>query len=116
MNNKGQTLVIFVIILPIILFVLALVIDLGLFSVEKRKVDNNTKDVLKYYIDNIDEENIDTKVNNLLNSNLSDIKINLDKENMKLTVEKEYDGIFDILYDSKISITYTYKNNKIIKG
>ena len=41
MNNKGQTLVTFIIILPILLIILALVVDLGFIYIEKRNIDNN---------------------------------------------------------------------------
>ena len=73
MNNKGQVLIIFVIMLPIFLMVLALVVDLGLLSIEKRKIDNNAYDAVEYYLKNNDKE----KTIKLLENNLSDINIKL---------------------------------------
>ena len=37
MNNKGQTLIIFVILIPILILVAALVVDTGLMTFEKER-------------------------------------------------------------------------------
>lgn len=121
MNNKGQVLVIFVIVLPIFLTILALVIDLGLFSIEKRKISNNVYDAVECYIKNIDNAEIKEKTTKLLQSNLDDIDIKLTDTNefIKITVIKEYKGLYTIVSNNqKISITYKglKQSKKIIKG
>ena len=63
MNNKGQTLVIFVIILPILLIMLTLIVDLGFMYIEKRNIENNVSDSLEYYLVNIAEDDIDVVIN-----------------------------------------------------
>lgn len=116
MNNKGQVLVVFVILLPILIIIFTFVVDIGLLSIEKRKISNNTYDAVEYYLENLDKE----KTINLLNSNLEDIKIDIIDEDIYviISVEKNYKGIFNIIYDNKIIVTY--KGNKetkeIIKG
>lgn len=116
MNNKGQVLVVFVILLPILLLIFTFVVDIGLLSIEKRKISNNTYDAVEYYLENLDKE----KTMNLLNSNLEDIKIDIIDEDIYviISVEKKYKGIFNIIYDNKIVVKY--KGNKetkdIIKG
>lgn len=116
MNNKGQVLVVFVILLPILLLIFTFVVDIGLLSIEKRKISNNTYDAVEYYLENLDKE----KTINLLNSNLEDIKIDIIDEDIYviISIEKNYKGIFNILYDNKIVVKY--KGNKetkeIIKG
>lgn len=116
MNNRGQVLVVFVILLPILLLIFTFVVDIGLLSIEKRKISNNTYDAVEYYLENLDKE----KTINLLNSNLEDIKIDIIDEDIYVIiyVEKNYKGIFNIIYDNKIIVTY--KGNKetkeIIKG
>ena len=116
MNNKGQVLVVFVILLPILLLIFTFVVDIGLLSIEKRKIINNTYDAVDYYLESLDKE----KTINLLNSNLEDIKIDIKDEDIYviISVEKEYKGIFNIIYDNKIVVKY--KGNKetkeIIKG
>ena len=48
MNNKGQSLATFIIILPIIIMLLVLVLDYGLLSVEKRNITSDIKTSIKY--------------------------------------------------------------------
>lgn len=121
MNNKGQTLVTFIIILPILLIILALVVDLGFIYIEKRNIDNNLYDATNYYLENIDEEDIEEKIKKLLNKNIDDInKITIvDKEDyIEITVSKDIKNIYSIIKDTKIEITYKgIKGSKeIIKG
>lgn len=49
MNNKGQALVEFVLILPIFIFLLLVVIDFGIIFNEKNKLENNSLDVINLY-------------------------------------------------------------------
>lgn len=116
MNNKGQVLIIFVILLPIFLLIFTFIIDLGLLSIEKRKISNSTYDALEYYLDNIDKE----KTIKLLEKNLDNIEIDIidDADYVEIIVSKNYKGIYNVIYDNEINITY--KGNKetkeIIKG
>ena len=122
MNSRGQTLVIFVIILPILLIMLTLVIDLGFMYIEKRNIENNVYDSVKYYLENIDEENINDKVNKLLHKNIKDIDkliINDEESYVEIKVSKVRKSIYSIITnDTETSVNYKgYKENKrIIKG
>ncbi len=58
MNNKGQTLVLFVLMLPIIIFIMLLVIDVSNMVITKQELNNINKMVLNYGLDIIEEENI----------------------------------------------------------
>lgn len=122
MNNKGQTLVMFVLVLPILFIILTLVIDLGFLYIEKRNVSNNVVDAVEYYLENMEDININSKVQELLNKNIEDIaQINIDDthDNVKINVIKEHSGFYSALpFNQKIDITYIGdKNSKeIIKG
>ena len=48
MNKKGQVLVVFVLILPIIILFLGLVIDIGNSLVIKKRYENTLKDIITY--------------------------------------------------------------------
>jgi hypothetical protein len=116
MNNKGQVLVIFVILLPIFLILLTFVIDIGMLSIQKRRVDNNTYDALEYYLDTNNKYNAVKLVKNNIDNVTVDIK---DNENeVKIIVNKKYKGIFNIIYDNEINIIYKgiKETKKIIKG
>ena len=116
MNSKGQVLVIFVILLPIFLMILTFIIDLGMLSVEKRKIDNNTYDAAEYYL----ETNNKDKTIKLIKNNIEEAEIDIqDSENsIEISVSKEYKGIYNIIYDNEIKITYigNKETKKIIKG
>jgi hypothetical protein len=122
MNSRGQTLVMFVIILPILLVMLTLVIDLGFMYIEKRNIENNVYYSLEYYLENIDAEDINNKVNKLLNKNIKDIDeliINEEEDYIEIKLSKIRKSIYSIITnDTEISVNYKgYKENKrIIKG
>lgn len=121
MNNKGQVLVIFVILIPIFIILLTLVVDLGTLYIEKRNISNNVTDAVEYYLENKDDINIEEKVKELLNKNISDIGIDVTNTNdyVEITVSKRHKSIYTFISkDNDINITYRgLKNsNKIIKG
>lgn len=49
MNNKGQALVEFVLILPVFLFILFAVIDFGMIFSSKNELENNSMDIIELY-------------------------------------------------------------------
>ena len=122
MNNKGQTLVIFVIVLPILLIMFTLIIDLGFLYIEKRNISNNVYDSVEYYLENIEAEEVKNDVEKLLNKNvknIEDIKIKENEEYVEIYLTKTRKSLYSIItHDTKISVNYIgYKENKeIIKG
>ena len=121
MNNKGQALVIFVIILPILLMVFTLIIDFGFLYIEKRNISNNVYDSVEYYLENIDDEDVLNKTKELLNKNIKDMKIDIKEtdEYIKINVSKKRKSLYSIItHDTNINITYKgiKENKEIIKG
>jgi len=91
LNNKGQSLILFIIVLPILLFILILVIDVGKVIVLNQELNNISEIVLDYGLDKFIDGNINNnnKDNNIDNGNLgnnilledsitNDIDINID--------------------------------------
>ena len=115
-NNKGQVLVVFVILLPIFLIILTGLIDICILNIEVKKLNTNTYDAVEYYLDNIDDENVldDTKA--LLNKNLKniDIKIKDDEDVINIKVVKNYKSIYSVI-SKKENITSIYIGNKETK-
>lgn len=112
MNNKGQTLIFFVVILPILLLVFMLVIDLSAMNYEKNKLDNLARECMTYKIDG----KSDDKIKELIR--LSDDNIEYEIYGNKIILVKEYDPIFLKINSNEIKSVYTgYKlrNKKIIK-
>lgn len=95
MNNKGQTLVLFVLILPIIIFIMLLVIDVSNMFITKQELNNINKIVLNYGLDIIEEENIDRKLEELINKNISvnEHTIRIDNGIIEVEIKKNIQGI-----------------------
>ena len=114
MNNKGQSLTTFILIIPIILLVLGFIIDIGLMGIEKRKLSNTLEDVIEYGLKNKDEH----KMKELLYENINkedinklDIKID---DKIKIEIDVKYDGIFNKVLNS-IDLKYVgyIENSKV---
>lgn len=120
MNNKGQVLVMLVIILPILLLILTFTIDYGLLSVEKRKLQNNTYEALEYYLDNYNDDNIYDKTIKLLETNLNDVEISIKDTDdyVEIEVKNNYKNLYSKIMNEDLNIKYIglKTDKKIIKG
>ena len=112
LNNKGQSLVLFILIIPIILGIMVLVIDLGNALTKKNEIDKSIEFVLEYYLSDNNWETIYQKNNNsigvnalevLLEYNLKDIEpiINTSDELIIIKVETDVEGIFSKILNIK---------------
>lgn len=119
LNNKGQSLVLFVIVLPILIFLLILVIDVGKIIVLKQELNNISEFVLDYGLDNFDNENIEDDLVNLIIINKSDIdNVDVYIEDSKIYVElsKKSDGIFSSFVDFSIFNVNSFYVGSIVDG
>lgn len=109
MNKKGQALVEFIIILPILIFILLAIIDYGTISYTKNKLENIIGDVSSMYKNNETDE----EVNRFLNNNDKDLKIDISREDKYINVKlyKTYDyitpGLNKIFKSDEISVERT---------
>lgn len=122
LNNKGQVLVCFVIFIPILFMMIALIVNLGLFALDKRRVENTVKDAVKYGINHIDENNIEGTLKELVRQNIDDIAeediyVMVDNSYVKVKVTKNYTGVLKYLSNNqtiKISYIGNVQDGKII--
>ena len=116
MNNKGQTLVVFVIILPIFFMMLSLIINLEYLTFEKSRISKQVINSLDYYLN---ENKAKSDLYELLNENIkdADIVINEYDNYIEVKVAKEFNNI-GISLDNNIEIIYKgyYLDKKIVKG
>lgn len=116
-NNKGQALVAFILILPIILVVFAIVIDFGLLSIEERKISNSVQDCILYGLNNMDEENLEDKLKDLVYQNINSKNIKyLDLEitdnSIAVTLISEYKNLFGFTGKRSNEINVSYVGTK----
>ena len=119
MNNKGQTLVLFIIFIPILIILAAFIIDTGLIIRESTRLKAATKTVIKdtYYKDDLSEEKI-IKLLNKNNINTDNIEITI--YNDQITINNNYDieSIFGKIiglkeYEIKYNVVAKNENNKL---
>lgn len=101
LNNKGQSLVLFILIIPILLGIMALVIDVGNALNEQNKMENAVEFVINYGLEEKikDEQELKT----LLNYNLEDCENTLRITENKIIVSSTsyVEGIFTKILNIK---------------
>lgn len=118
MNRKGQTLVIFIIILPVILIAMAYLVDTGLMLINKSKLDSTSKIIIDKYYDY--EGDIDSVIEKYLkdnNLNYTDYEVKKDN-NFNLKIDIKIASIFGKVvglkeYEITSNITGYKENDKL---
>ncbi len=114
MNNKGQSLVLFVIFIPLIIIMFVFVTDASRLYYEKNKLDNINSLIIENYFDKNDSE-----IERLIRKNDNDItNIEIDRKNNTIKLTKNIDVIImGVLNKNRYEINsiYQYKENKLKK-
>ncbi len=113
MNNKGQSLVIFVLILPALLLLITLTFEIGNLNYTVNKYKKEIKQTIEYGLNNIEKENLQAILTNLLKENIKgQINIEINNQIIKINIKDE------ISFTKKFDINITYigykENGKII--
>jgi hypothetical protein len=124
LNNKGQSLILFILILPIILLILILVIDVGRMIVLKNELDSISGIALEYGLERLDADDLEIKIKNLIELNIKDIddiEIVFEEEKIFLNISEKNDGILSgfvniSAFDINVSyVGYLVDGEKIIE-
>lgn len=122
LNNKGQSLVMFVLIIPIIILVFFLVVDIGNAIRMKNELNNVCYLVMDYAISNNYDNSMNDKIIDLIKRNLDDVSfigINFENDVINITVKRRIKGIIS----DKLTVTevissyngYVKENKKVIE-
>lgn len=118
MNKRGQTLIIFVMLIPIILTMAALVIDVGLLYYKKNEYVGIVEESIKEYFK--DEDILSAKETLTLNGvSLDDTEINVSDNEITITLDTKVDSIFGKVirineYEIKVSRVGTKDKERVI--
>ena len=98
MNNKGQSLVLFILIIPILLGIVVLVIDCGNALVTKNKINNVIEMVLE---DGLEDGYSEEEINKLIDYNLDSgtYSVDVDNDVINIKVSDYVDGVFSNILD-----------------
>ena len=105
LNNKGQSLVMFVMILPILLMIIMMVIDIGKMVQRREELDIINYILVDNGLDNIEINNLEDKLREILDKNdksIDIVKINIDKESLEVEVILRDKVDLLILKDNKL--------------
>lgn len=93
-TNKGQVLVLFLLLLPFILIFMAMIIDYGLLLVNKKNIESNIEEILNEATsNNITKEQIEF----LLEKNITDInykEVTIENKKITIRIKKKIKGGF----------------------
>lgn len=103
LNNKGQSLVLFIVLLPILLLVIVLVVDVGIIMTSKQDLNNINYMMVDYGLSNLGKESLEEEIRKYIILNDSEIdNMNIrvvDNEvyiNMKKTEKSLIAHVFNI--------------------
>ena len=123
LNNKGQSLVLFILLIPILLGIMVLVIDIGNAMYYRKDLDNINKLVIDYGIDHINDDNVLSDMKELAKLNNKKISIEIRLADMEFYAKSSYyvNGIFSNIFNTRGYLVkseykgYKDKNKNVIK-
>ena len=109
-NNRGQSLVLFILVIPIVFLVIMGIVDIGKISMLREELDGINYVVTEYGLDKIDDVDLNDKLEEIIRKNKSDIdKIDIVIEDKKLKITLEDNVNLVLIKNSNvISIKSSY--------
>ena len=106
LNNKGQSLALFTIFVPVIIMVGTLVIDVSYAKYNSRKISAIAREVLDYGLTNIENNPYDEMVNLIYKNdeNIDEYKIDIkeDEKKIDISLSKSAKGFFGSIVGKEI--------------
>ena len=117
-NNKGQSLVMFVLIIPIFLLILTLVYDVGNAIYEKDRLSNTNYLTIEYGLNNIDTVT-ENDLKNLIEQNTSNLKyiyLTIEENQIEIKMEKDAKSIIGKMFNFNLVKIISHYKGKIINN
>lgn len=116
LNNKGQSLVMFIVIIPIFIIILTLVYDIGTAIYEKNSLSNTNYMVIDYGLSNIDKVSENDLINLILKNSkgVNNVSVIIDDNIINIKISKYFKGIFGKIINSNLTeIVSEYKGELV---
>lgn len=87
LNNKGQSLVMFICLLPILLLIVLAIVDVSRMVIEKNKLNNINYIAISYYSNHKEDDDVTERIISLVkrnDENIINVRINKDKNTIYL--------------------------------
>ena len=117
-NNKVQSLVMFVLIIPIFLLILTLVYDVGNAIYEKDRLSNTNYLTIEYGLNNIDTVT-ENDLKNLIEQNTSNLKyiyVTIEENQIEIKMEKDAKSIIGKMFNFNLVKIISHYKGKIINN
>lgn len=117
-NNKGQSLVMLVLIIPIFLLILTLVYDVGNAIYEKDRLSNTNYLTIEYELNNIDTVT-ENDLKNLIEQNTSNLKyiyVTIEENQIEIKMEKDAKSIIGKMFNFNLVKIISHYEGKIINN
>lgn len=121
-DNRGQSLVLFVLMLPVILLILVMVIDIGKMVLYRQEINNINKLAIFYGLDKIDD-NPEDLMREIIHQNNEEIvinKIEISTDRIEVLVEVDVKFILfknnDLVKIKSNYVGYMENGKKVVKG
>lgn len=95
MNKKGQVLVAFVLLIPIVIMFLGLIVDVGINLTERKRIDDTLNNIISYSLKNkeiITQDLIEENIKE--NLEYDSLNILLDEEKIEISLSKKTKSVF----------------------
>lgn len=118
LNNRGQSLVMFVIIIPMFLLIITLVYDVGNAIYEKNRIENVVYMTIDYGLDNVDKVS-KNDLTELIMENINNIKyisVDIDDKKIDIKVTKDVKGIVGKIFKFNLITIETHYVGNIVDG
>lgn len=111
LNNHGQTLVLFVLIIPVLFLVIGYVVNLGMMNVSKKNIDVTIQNILQSSMKELNKKDSETLKNDIQKTliiNLGNIESKIIIEDkIQINVKKRLNNIFPFLIKEQYyEVTY----------
>lgn len=101
LNNKGQSLVLFILLIPILVGVMVLVIDVGELFHTKVQIENVTEMVLEYGLDHIQDDDFQIEIlKDLMQENLTMAvsEVEIEQEKIHIITKTKVASVFSRMF------------------
>ena len=109
MNNKGQVLIIFVLLLPILFLILAALVEIGDLLLYQNKLENNVRYIAEYGVEHLDDTNLKNKLEALNAKNLDGkAKITIDEKSVTVYIKQRKESVLNFI-SIPLNVEFSYK-------
>ena len=93
LNNKGQSLVMFICLLPILLLIVLAIVDDSRMVIEKNKLNNINYIAISYYSNHKEDDDVTERIISLVKRNDEDIiNVRINKDKNTIYLDKKIDS------------------------